>query len=165
MLYNLFKMSAEEMLAAGERSATENINDGGVVSRVTGKRTVGKKHRRLGAVGLATLLLVVLAVVISMGNLMPAAILERLIEATDVQYADGVESKLLVFQEALASGNIPENTVKRLEENGIAVEGSSLTFRGETIGAGELISKVHSDVRFYDAFNKATYDRAAYYYD
>ena len=165
-------MSAEEMLRANERSATNNKEnlDNQFVSHVTGERgqvllTGIKKHKSIGAVGLITLMLVILIALFSFGNLVPAAILDRLIEATDVQYADAVESKFLVFQQALENENVPENTKKRLEVNGIKVEGSSLKYKDETISAGGFIDKIHSDAGFYNAFNAATYDRAAYYYD
>lgn len=157
-------MSAEEILKESERSATYNT-DQQFVSRVAGK-TAGKKHyKSWGALGVIVLMAVVAAVLMSFGNFIPAAISERLIEATDVQYADAVESKILVFQQALESGDIPSNTVKRLEGQGVEVNGSTLTFKGETITAGNFIDKVHSNAAFYNAFTAATYDRAAYFYD
>ena len=157
-------MSAEEVLRENERSATYNT-DQQFVSRVAGK-TAGKKHyKSWGALGVIALMAVVAAVLMSFGNFIPAAISERLIEATDVQYADAVESKILVFQQALESGDIPSNTAKRLEGQGVEVNGSTLTFKGETITAGNFIDKVHSNAAFYNAFTAATYDRAAYFYD
>jgi len=157
-------MSAEEVLSENERSATYNTDEQ-FVSRVAGK-TAGKKHyKSWGALGVIALMAVVAAVLMSFGNFIPAAISERLIEATDVQYADAVESKILVFQQALESGDIPSNTVKRLEGQGVEVNGSTLTFKGETITAGNFIDKVHSNAAFYNAFTAATYDRAAYFYD
>ena len=169
MLYNIYIMSAEELLKANERSALEenNQDETGFVSRVGQETQRGKfgKKKSLGALGLITLMIIILAVLISSGNLIPAAISERLVEATDVQYADAVESKLLVFQQAMASGDIPENTKKRLEGQGIKVEGNSLVFKGETISSGDFIRKIHENATFYKAFNAATYDRAAYYYD
>lgn len=157
-------MSAEEVLKASERSALE---DSQIVSRVTKGSVSGKKSRAgsFGVIGLITLMIVVLAILFSSGNLIPAAILERLIEATDVQYADAVESKFLVFQQTLESGTVPENTVKRLKSNGIEIKGSSLVFNGEIVRAENFINKLHADSRFYEAFNNATYNRAAYYYD
>lgn len=157
-------MSAEEILKESERSATYNTDEQ-FVSRVAGK-TAGKKHyKSWGALGVIALMAVVAAVLMSFGNFIPAAISERLIEATDVQYADAVESKILVFQQALEGGDIPSNTVKRLEGQGVEVNGSTLTFKGETITAGNFIDKVHSNAAFYNAFTAATYDRAAYFYD
>ena len=159
-------MSAEEILKASERSAL-NSSDAAIISNVVGKNPAGaKKHRKSwGALGLIILMLVMMAVLMSLGNFIPAAISERLIAATDVQYADAVESKMLVFQQALESGDIPANTIKRLNGQGVEVNGNTLTFKGETITAGNFINKVHSDVAFYNAFTAATYDRAAYFYD
>ena len=160
-------MSAEEILRTSERSALETDNTGEeqIISRVVGKAGKSKGHKSLGALGLLTLMILIMVALVSFGNFIPAAISERLIAATDVQYADATESKFLVFQQALEKGEIPENTKKRLEAQEIKVEGSSLVFRGETIGAGELLDKLHSNALFYEAFTAATYDRAAYYYD
>lgn len=161
-------MSAEEILRQSERSAAINSGDDArIISSVLGKAQGGKlkNHKSFGALGLITLMIIILTVLFSSGNLIPAAISERLVEATDVQYADAVESKILVFQQALETGNLPENTVKRLEAQGVKVEGNTLVFNGETITAGNFVDKVHNNVSFYNAFTVATYDRAAYYYD
>lgn len=172
MLYNILIMSAEELLRANERSAITDSNnlDNQIISHVAGGRNGSilggiKKHKSIGAITLITLMLLVLMLLFSFGNLVPAAILDRLIEATDVQYADATESKFLVFQQALASGDVPENTVKRLETNGIKVNGNTLEYENETITAENFINKIHSDAKFYNAFNNSTYGRAAYYYD
>ena len=157
-------MSAEELLRANERSAL-NTGDAQIISRVVGKTKKTKHYKSWGALGLIALMLVVVAIFVSFGNFIPAAISERLIEATDVQYADATESKFLVFQQALSDDSIPENTIKRLEGQGIKVVGNSLVFDGETISVENLINKLHSDANFYNAFTLATYDRAAYYYD
>ena len=157
------------MLQASERSASISTgSDAQIISHVVGKFKNSSKRKKIGSfgvIGMITLMIAVIAVMFSFGNLIPAGILERLIEATDVQYADAVESKFLVFQQALQKGNVPENTVKRLAANGIEVNGNTLVFKGETISAANFIDKVHSDARFYEAFNNATYNRAAYYYD
>ena len=145
-------MSAEEVLKANERSALEENNqDEGFVSRVGQETQRGKfgKKKSLGALGLITLMIIIMAVLVSSGNLIPAAISERLVEATDVQYADAVESKLLVFQQAMENNDIPENTKKRLEGQGIKVEGGNLVFKGETISSGDFINKLHENATFY----------------
>lgn len=168
MLYNIDNMSAEEILRQSEKSATNNLgSEAQIVSSVVGKLQGKnyKKHKSIGAVGLIALMVIVFAVLFSSGNLIPAAISERLVEATDVQYADAVESKMLVFQQTLESGDIPDNTVKRLEGQGVKVEGNTLVYNGETIAAGDFINKVHSNAGLYNAFTAATYGRAAYYYD
>lgn len=168
MLYTIDNMSAEEILRRTERSAAINTGEKtAIVSHVTGKIS-GKKPggaKSVGAIGLITLLLLTMTILFSSGNLIPAAISERLIEATDVQYADATESKFLVFQQALETGDVPENTVKRLESQGVKVEGNTLIYKNEAISAANFINKVHSDMGLYNAFTAATYDRAAYYYD
>lgn len=176
-------MEAEEDLREFERSALENNSQ--FVSNVSGKSTkmgmkgIGKM-KSFGAMGLITAAIVVFAVVFSEGNFIPDAISERLIEETDVQYADAVESKKLVFQQALYEGNIPDDTAAILKGKGVLVgymdggnfiednksdRSSVLKMGGEIITADNFINKVSTDVALYNAFNAATYSRAAYYYD
>ena len=128
------------------------------------------KIKTFGAMGLITLALIVAAVLFSSGNLIPSAISERLIEETDVQYADAVESKKLVFQQALKNGDLPENTVAILKKDGVEVEKDEngelvLKMEDKTVTADKFIDEVSVNVSLYNAFNKATYQRAAYYYD
>lgn len=168
MLYTINIMSAEEVLRQGERSASSNFGkEAQIVSNVVGKIQGDKprNNKSFGALGLVLLMIIIVAIFFSSGNFIPAAISERLVEATDVQYADAVESKFLVFQQALENGDIPSNTIKRLESQGIRVNGNTLDFDGETITAQDFINKIHSNVKLYNAFNLATYGRAAYYYD
>lgn len=171
-------MSAKEILRSNEQMA---LNGSHIVSHVVGKSEGGKKKKKRGfsATAFATALILVFVVLFSSGNLIPAAISERLIEETDVQYADAVESKMLVFQQALVSGEVPSNTVKRLKDNDVMVgrvvngefiegaEGSNLVLKmGEKIITAEnFVSVVNSDAKLYSAVNNATYSRAAYYYD
>ncbi len=171
-------MSAEEVLKANEREALKNNQ---FVSHVTGKVSQkSSKKKSFGAAFFVTAILAVFLVFFNSGNLVPSVISDRLIEATDVQYADAIESKILVFQQALASGDVPENTAARLKDNNVLVgymldgefvEGNqhnqSLVIKnnGKIITASEFAEAVKSDVQLYDAFNKATYSRAAYYYD
>lgn len=162
-------MTAEEVLRSSERSALENNQ---VISHVTGKTQVNikSKAKSWGALGFITLALVVAAVLFSSGNLIPSAISERLIEETDVQYADAVESKKLVFQQAMKNGELPENTVAVLRQNGVEVENTEngeiqLKMGNKIITADNFIAEVSSDINLYNAFNIATYSRAAYYYD
>lgn len=130
--------------------------------------------------GFITLVLGVFILVFSSGNLMPAAISDRLVEETDVQYADAVESKKLVFQQAMRDGELPDNTVKILNQNGVLVgymdggtftEGSKtsgelvLKMGDEIITADNFVNAVSSNTTLYNAFTDATYGRAAYYYD
>lgn len=174
-------MSAEEILRSSESSALENNQ---VISHVVGKRSVQKKSfktfRSLGAAFFITIMLVVFLLLFGTGNLVPSAISERLIEETDVQYGDAVKSKELVFQQALYEGKIPGDTVKILKENGVLVgylsggefieqnenAGGLILKIGDTIVTAEnFIVEVNNNINLYNAFNNATYGRAAYYYD
>ncbi|MBQ9017733.1 hypothetical protein IJ118_01570 [Candidatus Saccharibacteria bacterium] len=164
-------MSAEEVLRSNEKSVISGENQ--IVSRVVGKDFAKKRGKKIGALtagGFITLILGVILVFFLTGNLVPVAFSERLIEETDVQYADAVESKLLVFQQALYSHDIPENTITRLKNSGVDLaEGENgeyaLLFRGQVINAKDFVAAVKSNAELYDAFNNATYSRAAYWYD
>jgi uncharacterized protein YaiE (UPF0345 family) len=163
-------MTAEEVLRENENRALGNNQ---IVSHITGKSTNTKKLKKaksFGATGLITAMIIVFAILFSSGNLIPAAISERLVEETDVQYADAVESKKLVFQQAMYDGELPENTVAILEEHNVEVEKAEngeivLKMNNKQITADQFIDTVSSDVNLYNAFNDATYSRAAYYYD
>ena len=172
-------MSAEEILKVSEAAA---LKENQIIANVNGKKQVKKvgKKTGLGAAAFITAMLLVFLFFFSSGNIIPSAISERLIEETDVQYADAVASKMLVFQQALQAGDIPDNTATILKENGVLVGylqngefvennksgmSSVLLFDGEIITASDFVTKVNSDARLYDAFTKATYSRAAYYYD
>ena len=171
-------MSAEELLRSNELAA---LNGDRIVSHVSGRP--GKKKRgkakKASAMFFATGIILVFMVFFSSGTLVPAAISERLVEETDVQSADGVESKLAVFQYALVTGDVPLNTVRKLAENGVLVgrmvdgkfdEGVNggnlvLSMNGKIITAENFMDAVLADARLYEIFNKATYSPAAYYYD
>ncbi len=148
-------MKAEEILQASEDSALENNQ---IITHVTGKKQPAKiknKAKSFDAVGFLTLILVVVAVLFSSGNIIPSAISERLIEETDVQYADAVESKKLVFQQAMQSGELPENTKAILEQNGYTVgtaENGSIVLTGnnKTITADNFITEVSTDANLYN---------------
>lgn len=170
-------MTAEEVLRSNEESALE---DNQIVSSVTGrngKRGSFKMKKGFGAMIFITLMLVVFLVFFSAGNLIPAAISERLIEETDVQYTDAVQMKIRIFQDALAKGEVPANTAARLKNAGVEVgngsgssfqesaTGTSLKMGDKVITAANFTNAVMSDARLYDAFTSATYGRAAYYYD
>lgn len=163
-------MTAEEVLRASERSALGNNQ---IVTNVTGKvqmETRGKKWKSIGALGFILLALVVAGVFFSSGSLIPAAISDRLIEETDVQYADAVESKKLVFQQAMKAGELPENTVAVLQQYGVETEKADngevvLVVDGQRVTADEFVEAVSTNTKLYNAFDQATYSRAAYYYD
>ena len=172
-------MSAEETLRSNEKAALSNNQ---IISSVTGLKSKrsGKGKKKLGAAGFITAMIVIFAVFFNSGNFIPSWFSERLIEETDVQYADAVESKTLVFQQALLDGNIPDNTAEKLKMNGVEVgylkDGNfvetnqadtslSLKLNDTIITANEFPNEINSNAKLYDAFNGATYSRAAYYYD
>ena len=174
-------MSAEEILKSSEKSALKNNQ---FVSHVTGKKSKIKSKKKLtsfGAAGFITVMIVIAAALFGSGNIIPSAISERLIEETDVQYADMVESKKIILQQALKTGDIPDDTAELLKSSGVLVghidengnfvednkSGRELVLKkgDEIITAKDFISKVSTDATLYDAINKATYSRAAGYYD
>lgn len=173
-------MDAAKVLREGETSALSNNQ---IVSKVTGKRAKTKglsKLKGFSAAGFITVMIVVFLVIFNAGTLVPSALSERLIEETDMQYADAVESKKIVFQQAMKDGEIPDDTTKVLKTYDVEVgttkdgdfkEGNKasgelvLRKNDKIITADEFIDKVNNDVELYNAFNAATYSRAAYYYD
>ena len=172
-------MNAEKVLRENENSA---LNNKQIVSSVKGKKfSVGNSRRikNITASGFITALIVVFAMIFGSGNMIPSAISERLIEETDVQYADAVESKKLVFQQALKNGELPEDTVEVLKEHGVEVgymngdfvEGNKangeliLKLDNKIITADNFIEEVNTNLKLYEAFDSATYKRAAYYFD
>ena len=171
-------MKADNIVKASEASA---LSQNQFISNVTGKAIASsKKLKSFGAVGIITAMIAVFGILFSSGNLIPSAISERLIEETDVQYADAVESKMLVFQQALVNGEIPNNTASILKDYNVMVgylkdgnftegnknsDGLVLKMGDKIITPEDFISEVHSNANLYNAFNLATYSRAAYYYD
>lgn len=167
-------MTAEEVLRASESSA---LGDEQIVSHVTGNKSkikiqgnAKRKFKTVGAMGFITVILVVFAVIFSSGNLLPAAISERLIEETDVGRGDWVRSMQVVFQQAMREGDLPENTVAVLNQYGVEVEKTdngeiALKMDGETITAENFITKVNTNNKLYNAVDQANYSRAAYYFD
>ena len=163
-------MTAEDYLKSSERSALENNQ---IVANVTGKNSPTKINggvKAFGAMGFITLIIIVVAILFGSGNLIPSAISERLIEETDIQYADAVESKKLVFQQAMKGGDLPDNTLEILKQKGVEAEKTEngeivLKMNNKIVTADNFINEVSTDVNLYNAFNEATYQRAAYYYD
>ncbi len=159
-------MFAEEILRSSELGALENNQ---IISHVSGKKVkLSSKKGKLKTFSASLFIVAIIGVFVaffSSGNIIPSAISERLIEETDVQYADGVESKKLVFREALASDTIPEDTANIMRERNVIVNGNTLEFNGKTITADNFIEEVSTDAAFYNIFTEATYGRAAYYYD
>ena len=169
-------MSAEEILRSTEQKALNPDHE--IITHVNGKSFKKQgKLKSFSAMIFATVIILVFVIFFASGNLIPSAISERLIEETDVQYADAVESKMIIFQQTLSQGELPNNTIMRLKNAGVLVgslegdkfieksDGTMLKMGNEIITADNFISKVHSNTQLYDAFNNATYARAAYYYD
>ena len=105
---------------------------------------------------------------------------EQLKEATDSQHADGVESMIIVFQEALATGDVPSETARILKDNGVTVgyiedgtfiEGNNnksglvLKIGDKIVESKDFVSEIHNNVYLYNAFDIATYSGVAYYYN
>ena len=173
-------MSGSEVLQESENSALVNNQ---IVSNVVGKKTKVKgvgNLKGISALGFVVVMIVVFAVIFNSGTLIPSAISERLIEETDVQYADAVESKKIVFQQALMDGEIPENTAEILGKNGVLVgymdngefkegnkhSGGLVLKQGDKIITPEnFINETDNNIELYNALDSATYKRAAYYYD
>ena len=174
-------MSADELLKSSERSA---LNNNQFVSRVSGKKSntkSAKKLKSLGAVGFIMAMAIIALVLLGSGNILPAAVQERMIEATDVQCADMVMSKNIAIQQALTEGELPDDTTKMLNEKGIQVgyvneggefvennkAGVSLVLKKDSnvIEAKDYVDKVINDASLYNNVNDATYGCAAYYYD
>lgn len=143
------------------------------VSSVSGKDFKVKKKgkwKAFSAAGFLTAMIIVFVMFFGSGNMIPSAISERIIEETDVQYADAVKSKEIVFQQAMYQGEIPSDTEQLLKENGVetihAENGEiALKIDDKVVTASGFISEVSSNAKLYDAFTKATYGRAAYYFD
>ena len=163
-------MNAGNLLRASEASA---LNNSQFISSVKGKSLKAKskgKKASFSVMFLVTLIIAAIALVFVSGNVFPSSIVENLLEETDVQYADAVESKIIVFQQALKNGDVPNNTISRLEKEGVLVSKTDsgqyiLTIDNKTVSADEFYTEIHDNIKLYNAFNLATYGRAAYYYD
>lgn len=180
-------MSADEILRSGERSASKignNSYTNPYISNVIGKNSKLKSDKRIKST-IATCfigsMIAIAAVVLYSGNIIPAKVQEGLVEQTDVQYADMVASKMLVFQQAMYDGDIPGDTVENLKSNNVVVghindsgdfiEGNIsgtqavLMIDNKVITANDFINEVYENTNLYNAINQATYGRAAGYYD
>ena len=92
-------MSAEELLRNSELSATSGNEFVANISKTKNKKKgITKKIASFGAMAFLTIAILFFALFFGLGNLIPSTISERLVEETDVQYADAVESKKIVFQ-------------------------------------------------------------------
>lgn len=186
-------MSYEQALIESENNALEEHE---FVSNVNTSRQPSRLGRRALSTGIApkaakshpilsVFLVIGIAIlgifVMQFDEEVPSLFNDLIIEATDVQNADHIESSKLVFEEALRTGNIPNDTasllkekeyqVGYLDENGNFIEdnksgkSSVLKKDSQIISADDFIQEINSNVGLYDAFKHATYDKAAYYYD
>ena len=172
-------MSAEELLKSSERSA---LNNKQFISRVFGKKSKSlKSGHKFSAAFLIVIMIAIMLVLFSLGNILPTMIQERLVEETDVQYADMVESKNIILQQALMDGDIPDDTAENLKTNNVLVgyldedgnfvennksgKKSVLKIGDEIIDSKDFINKVHENADLYSAIIDATYGRVAGYYD
>lgn len=182
-------MSYEQALIQSEENALENrefvsnvntpkFTSNGIIHGLTAKKS-GPIIAILGGI-----LLIVGAIFISQfDEEIPSLFNDLILEATDVQKADHIESSKIAFQTAMREGDIPNNTAKLLKEkeylvgyldqNGNFIENNQskqptiLKKGGQIITADEFITETNEkrNVDLYKAFKYASYDEGAYYFD
>lgn len=173
-------MNAGQILRASEASALHNNQ---IISRVTGKKINTKKIKKtksFGAIGFIIAMLVFFLAIFGSGNIIPSLLSDLLVEETDLQYADAVASKKIILQQALKNGELPNDTTRILKEQGVLVgyldnnnfietntytNGLILKIDNKIITADNFINEINSNPKLYNAFEQATYSRAAYWYD
>lgn len=173
-------MNAGQILRASEASALHNNQ---IISRVTGKKINAKKIKKaksFGAIGFIIAMLVFFLAIFGSGNIIPSLLSDLLVEETDLQYADAVASKKIILQQALKNGELPNDTTRILKEQGVLVgyldnnnfietntyaNGLILKIDNKIITADNFINEINSNPKLYNAFEQATYSRAAYWYD
>ncbi len=170
-------MSTAETLLENERSA---LTHNQIVSRVSGKNVNLEKKSGVGVIVAVAATIGVAGLFFMSSNALPISASERLIEETDIQYADAVESKLIVFQRALINGELPDDTTENLLRKGVEVgyvengefivnnkpkRSLALRLDNKIIEAKDFTNEVLINTALYEAVNAATYSRAAYYYD
>ena len=116
-------MNTEGLLLRMESSAISTINNDAFVSSVTGKSSLkaNKKKRTFSALFLIVSMIIIAALSLGMGNVIPSAISDRILEETNMQHSDAVESMLIVFKQALVEGSFPASTAKILKEKDVLV--------------------------------------------
>ena len=89
---------SSNMLLASERSA---ISGKPFKANVKGKRSKNgrKKKKSLGALASIIIVVFLAGFFFVPAYMIPSMIMERLIEEFDIQWADAVESKIIVFKE------------------------------------------------------------------
>lgn len=189
-------MKAADILRYGETRAlpknsfSSSTGEAPFKTRVTGRGNKVSRKKSFGALSFVIAAIVAFLFLFNPANLalMPAAIMERLVETFDTQYADAVESKFSAIQMALQKGEIPKkvasilktnNVVAGFFKNGVFTEGNSidgnesensdglvLKMGDKIIKPKDFITEVHDGSGvLYKAVNEATFSRFAYYYD
>lgn len=189
-------MSAEEELKRSDELALDNNQR--VASseqkyfntRVSGKnlKTNKKKKKINGKKSLGVILLVVVifaaaVVLFGSGQVMPTLMLDNMIDATNMQGADNIESNMLVFQQCLYNGKVPEERAKILKENNVLVgyiddtgkfvenaesgKSSVLKMKDKIISANDFIKEINDNknTELYKAFKESIYNGAMDYFD
>ena len=89
-------MSSVDELRESDRAA---LGSNQIIAKVVGKTVKkGGKWKKFGAAGFVVVMILVFLAFFGTGNLIPAAVSDRLVEETDVQYADAVASKMIAIQ-------------------------------------------------------------------
>lgn len=178
-------LSRSETLALSNNQVISLEDNGGIFARKKNKNGKKGKTGPFKAIGILLGMIVIFLAFLIPGTIIPSEISDRLIEETDVQYADAVASQKLIFQQALMSGEIPSDTAKNLKgegvlvgymENGELIEANKspagqelvLKMGDKIITAKNFIKEVDSNINLFDKLDKATnssYSRAAYYFD
>ncbi len=177
-------MSYEQTLIRSEENALENhefVSNVGIPASLHHTASKFTKSRPIISI-LGIILIVILGLfLMQFDEEIPALFNDLIIEATDVQNADRIESTKIAFAGALEAGDIPGDTTKflnekeyhvgYLDENNNFVESNdskrpSVLKKGNTIiSANEFVDKATEDIDLYKALKYAVYDKSAYYFD
>ena len=119
-----------------------------------------------------------IAVFFNAGEVVPDMVKTDLVNATDVQCANGTIDKEWAFIEALSNGDAPSDTATNLKNAGFPIgyldennqfveslNGNVLKSGDNYLSGDNLFSAFQTNSKLYDAFNNATYSCTAFYYD
>ena len=182
-------MSYEQALIQSEENALENrefvsnVNSPKFSSTGTFHNFTKKKSSPIFAIVIGLVLVIGGIFLSQFDEEIPSLFNDLILEATDVQNADHIESSKIAFQGALKQGEIPNDTAKLLKEkdylvgyldqNGNFIEDNdskqpSVLKKGDQIiTADNFIVETNekNNVDLYKAFKYAAYDKGAYYFD
>ena len=188
-------MSAQEELVQSNESAVSDdpIESGASYSvnvtgektggKISGKAEGGKPKKKFGAAVVITgLLVIIMFLMLAVPSFAADHLATNLVKVTDVQCADSVESKTIVFAMALRQGDVPDTTAMRLKEQGMIVgyqtndefaetnkspDGLPLSVKidDRVISADEFYQEINSNASSYGMFKEATYSCVENYYD